>query len=264
MDPSPKPLLRAGGLVRRSAAIVVSTLLVACSSSPPRSADVPDVQHTWEQARVYLPERQFAVTPAQVQRVQRAPIVIYLHGCTGLANHDAQWARTLAGNNFVVVQPDSFARSNRRANCDPLTHRVGLFPSAAAMRDEELRFALARLREVSWADPERIFVMGHSEGGRAAMTNVLPDVRGTIVSGWGCTSTNRRWVGIPHPADHPLLILEHDNDPWYVARGGRCKDHLQGRTATRHVTLGSGGHGSAQSALARRATLEFLAGLRER
>lgn len=236
-------------------------LLLACSSAPPHRPEVPDVQHTWDHARVYLPGRLFAVAPVAVQVGQRMPIVVYLHGCTGLANHDWQWARTLTAQGLIVVQPDSFARPHRRANCDPLTHRVGLFPAAAAMRDEELRFALERLAHTDWADPARIFVMGHSEGGRAAMTNVLPGVRGTIVSGWGCTSSNRRWVGIPQPSDHPLLILEHDNDPWYVARGGRCKDHLAGRTATRHVTLGSGGHGSAQNESARRAALEFLAGL---
>lgn len=251
----------AHGHWRFCALAAAALLLVACASEPPLDGTVPDVQHTWDHARVHLPGRMFATTPGQVQLAQRVPVVVYLHGCTGLTLHDRQWAQTLAAQGMIVLQPDSFARSGRLANCDPATRRVGLYPTAARMRDEELRFALERLQHTTWADPARLFVMGHSEGGRAAMTNVLPGVRGTIVSGWGCRSSNTRWNGIPHPVEHPLLILEHDNDPWYVGRGGQCKDYLEGRVTTRHVTLGSGGHNSVQSEAARAAVAEFLAGL---
>lgn len=244
----PRPILAAA----------LSASLVACTSGPPRGVGVPEVQHTWDHARVYAPGRFLATVPAQLQASGRMPVVVYLHGCTGLTPHDAYWARTLITQGVIVIQPDSFARTDRRANCDPATHRVGLFPPASAMRDEELRFALERLRSVPWADPQRIIVMGHSEGGRAAMANVAPNVRGTIVSGWGCTSSNWRWNGIPHPAEHPLLILEHDHDPWYAKRGGRCKDHLAGRSATKYVALGGSGHNSAHSEQAREAALAFV------
>lgn len=237
----------------------LSALLAACTGGLPRSVGVPEVQHTWDHAHVYVPGRFFTSVPAQVQVSGRLPVVVYLHGCTGLTPHDAYWARTLITQGVIVVQPDSFARTDRRANCDPRTHRVGLYPPASAMRDEELHFALERLRNAPWADPKRIVVMGHSEGGRAAMTNVAPHVRGTIVSGWGCTSSNRRWNGIPHPADHPLLIFEHEHDPWYATRGGRCKDHLPGRPATRYVSLGHSGHNSAHSDQARESALAFVA-----
>jgi dienelactone hydrolase len=235
----------------------VAAVLGGCASVPPLG-EVPDVQRTWDGAKVYLPGRLLATSVESVPADRRWPVVVYLHGCTGLTQHDFHWANTLKGLGFVVVQPDSFARANRKPNCDPRTYQLGAFPQAAEMRDEEVRYAVERAKSAPWADPARVFVMGHSEGGRTAMTNVVSGVRGTIISGWGCTSARRQWNGIPHPSAHPTLIFEYESDPWYARRGGSCKNHLNGRSATTHVVLGPSGHGSVESPLARAAAEDFL------
>ena len=232
----------------------VAALLAGCASVP---KDVPDVERTWLAAKAYVPGRLFSTTPAQIADSQPMPVVLYFHGCTGLWRHDYHWAEELKDLGFVVIQPDSFARSERKSNCDPRTNQTGYFPPAAAMRDEEIRFAVERVRTMPWADPARIFVMGHSEGGRAATTNVVPGVRGTIISGWSCSSRRTIWNGIAHPHSHPTLILEWERDPWNRSNGS-CEHYLSGRTQTTYLKMRGDGHGSVENPQARQAAKEFL------
>ena len=235
--------------------IVAATALVAgCGSITP---NVPDVERTWLSARAYMPGQIFATTPAKIVNTQRLPVVLYFHGCTGLWRHDYQWADELKTLGFVVIAPDSFARAERKPNCDPRTHQTGYFPQAMAMRDEEIRHAVQRVRQMPWADPNNIYVMGHSEGGRAVTTNAVSGVRGTIISGWSCSSRRNAYNGIAHPNSHPTLILEWERDP--CNRGaGSCEQHLAGRSQTTYIKLRGEGHGSVESPRAREAARDFL------
>ena len=239
--------------------IVFSVLLLtACAGTAPPVDRQAEIERTWEQARVHLPGRFDPMPMREVATDRPWPVVLYFHGCTGIVHHDRRWGDALSAIGVAVVEPDSFARTNRRSNCAPGTHQVYLFPEASRMREEEVRHAVARAQKTTWIDPERIFVMGHSEGGLAAMISVVPGVRATIVSGWACSSFNPRFIGIPQPSAQPLLIFGYDVDPWYATRNGSCLDHLVGRTATEYVRLGSTGHNTAQSQLARDEAAKFI------
>ncbi|MFN0301207.1 MAG: dienelactone hydrolase family protein [Burkholderiales bacterium] len=238
----------------------IASLLAACagtSDAPPVDRQA-EIERTWDQARVHLPGRFDPIPMREVAAARPWPVVLYFHGCTGIGNHDLRWGALLSAMGVAVVQPDSFARTYRRANCAPRAHRVNLFPEASRMREDEIQYAVARARATPWIDPDRIIVMGHSEGGLAAMITIVAGVRGTIVSGWACSSLNPRFIGIAQPNAHPLLIFGYDIDPWYATRNGSCPDHLMGRSATEYARLGSAGHNTAESALAQDRAATFI------
>ncbi|MEO7404364.1 MAG: hypothetical protein ABIU95_11910 [Burkholderiales bacterium] len=237
----------------RLALCSLATLVAACATLP---EGVPDAERPWLRARVYVPGRLLATTPDAVVAERRMPVLVYLHGCTGLTAHDTHWAGYFKDLGFIVVQPDSFARVGRKPNCDPRTNTTGLYPGSNQLRAAELLDAVARVRSAAWADRDTVFVMGHSEGGFTAMREVVSGVRGTIVSGHYCPNPSSR-ISIPHPTADRLLILEWQTDPWNRL-GTTCQTHLAGRTATTFVRLPGGGHGTAESRTAREAVRAFV------
>ncbi len=243
---------------RRASTVAIALLAGACAGIRPPVDHQAEIERTWNHAGVHLPGRFEPVPLPEVAADRPWPVVLYFHGCTGITQHDRRWGAALSAVGVAVVQPDSFARTYRRANCDPRAHKVNLFPEASRMREDEVRHAVARARATTWIDPERIIVMGHSEGGLAAMITIVPGVRATIVSGWACSSLNPRFIGIPHPSTHPLLILGYDVDPWYATRAGSCLDHLMGRSATEYVRVGEKGHNTAENPRARDAAARFI------
>lgn len=234
--------------------LALLVLLGGCASLP---GDVSELERTWLGAKAYLPNETAVSTPAAITLTKPLPVVLYFHGCTGLVRHDERWGEEIRRAGFIAILPDSFARRDRKQNCDPNTRQTGYFLRALPMRDEEIRYAVERVRAMPWADTKNIFVMGHSEGGRAAMTNVVSNVRGTIVSGWNCTARRSDFQGIPHPRAHPTMILEWERDPWH-AGGGSCQIYLSGRSNTTYVKLVGEGHNTVGQTEARRAVRAFL------
>lgn len=105
------------------------------------------VAMSWEKAQVFVPGMFFKTTPNKVTGNKPMPVVIYLHGCTGIdPNHDVRWGEFIKGLGYIAVLPDSMARPGRKPNCDPRTKRGGAFPQAHAMRMEEFGTRLNRSR----------------------------------------------------------------------------------------------------------------------
>lgn len=161
------------------------------------------------------------------------PTVIYLHGCTGVSPHDRSWARRISTMGFTVILPNSFARPNRRSNCDGVQRITGNFPAAYDYREHEIRYAVNHLLESRFADERSVFLMGHSEGGFAVALTNERRVRGLIVSGWTCTNrANPQLSGIRAPRDLPVLTLSSRDDPWYknTVWDGSCSDFARLRS----------------------------------
>lgn len=234
--------------------LIVAGLLAfgvgGCASGP---GDRSALELTWTRAPVYLPGRVAATSVDALPAGRRYPVLIYIHGCTGLVADGPRWGAFFRDLGFVVVEPDSFARPGRRANCDPRTFTGGLATGTREQRDEEVRYAVERARSAPWADPDRIVVMGHSEGGLTAMRSVVPGVRGTIVSGHYCPFVR----GIAHPVAHPLLILEWQTDPWN-RNGNTCEYFASGRPATTFLRLLGRGHSTSQASEALAAVRVFV------
>jgi hypothetical protein len=176
------------------------------------------VEKSWDKADVYIPESIFLKRTSNLQLEKKYPVVIYLHGCTGItSNHDLRWGRFISNLGFVVILPDSFARPSRISNCDPVnTVRTGRFPFALAYREQEIAYAISQLKKTNWADMSNIFLMGHSEGANAvAQTNII-GFRGMIMSSGFCAD------GIKFENGVRGLVINFENDPWHKG-SGRCQ-----------------------------------------
>jgi len=221
-----------------------------------------DVAMTWEDADVFVPGSFFKTSPGKVSVNKPLPVVIYLHGCTGIDyNHDTLWGDFIKRLGFIAVLPNSMARPWRRLNCEPKSHIFGFFPQANEMRMEEIRYALEQVKKSPWADTKNIFLMGHSEGGRAVARNTLHDFRGIIISGWSCTdSAQPNFNGIFAPMETPILTLEWDHDPWRdgTSQQGSCANKFGKRKKARQVLFSGTQHSTYGKQEAQDAVAQFL------
>jgi len=221
----------------------------------------PNVELSWDKGIVLAPDTAERLDTNKPKLTGNHPALIYLHGCLGLVDHDVQWGREVARQGFFVVMPNSFSRPNRQRNCNPNTKTGGHWPQSWRYRQEEIAYALAKLRTLPWIDKEKIFLMGHSEGGIAIATGVFPSFRGLIISGWTCTHKNFFELdGIAAPPDIPTLVLYWDRDPWYFGTPmeGTCLQHSEGRKDFQQILLRGSAHDTQQSKEFRDAVREFL------
>jgi dienelactone hydrolase len=221
--------------VSKCFAILATSFAAICNADPGPA----DVAKSWENARVYIPgQESFATSPKDVKFDKSAPVVLFMHGCSGIEKTDIAWADFLKEKGYFVVLPNSFAR-DRPASCDPRTQRAGLFPAVAEFRLDEARYSMERLKELAWADKANLFLMGHSEGAAIAALSDSPGYRGVIVSAWICTSLRfPKNSGIRVPTDTALLILDHESDPWYPYGPNRhCSEYFGARTNAQQLTL---------------------------
>lgn len=211
------------------------------------TAYATDVDKSWESAPVYVPGSSFSKSTKDLESLtQSYPVVIYLHGCTGITSHnDRAWAKALADTGYIVVMPDSMSRNGRIPNCDPRAKGpIAAFPQAHDYRQEEIGYALAQARSARWSDKRNVFIMGHSEGGTAVARSTYDGVKGIVISGWSCThKTNPKFDGINSPRQIPGLAIAWTRDPWREGKPneGYCSNKAEGRQF-RQVDLPGVGH----------------------
>lgn len=116
------------------------------------------------------------------------PYVLFMHGCTGIAQSERNWGRVLATLGYSVVMPDSLARPSRVQACDPRTASIKMDlaewkTKVLGARHEEIAYALAELGKLQ---PTKLFLMGHSEGGFAVSTWTQGGFDAYVVSGTNC------------------------------------------------------------------------------
>ncbi len=135
----------------------------------------------------------------------KVPVLIYAHGCAGLStSHDQSYLGYFMHLGFVVIAPNSFARTGREEMC-----HTGGRPKLK-MRLEELEYAFDQLKSVSWIDHDRIVLAGHSEGGATVATWWRHGIAAVIISGSNCPATG----GFPTaPMTVPVLNIVGENDP---------------------------------------------------
>ena len=200
---------------------------------------------------VSVPGRFLTTSVKDIKLEQPLPVVLLIHGCAGIQRTESSWAGFLKGEGYIVVEPDSFARS-RPISCDPRTHRAGLFPGVATYRQDEVTYALAQLRKAPWADQRNLFLMGHSEGAVVVATANVSGFRGVIISAWICRN------GLVVPRETAVLAIDHEKDPWFPNSSGQhCSNLFGTRTNARQITLTGFDHGTFE-APAERAVKDFL------
>lgn len=198
-----------------------------------------------------VPGQFLSTSPKGIKADKPRPVVLLIHGCDGIKRAESSWAGFLKGEGYIVVEPDSFARS-RPISCDPQSHRAGLFPGVTVYRLDEVTYALEQLRKAPWADQRNLFLMGHSEGGVIVANANLSGFRGVIISAWICRS------GLIVPDETAVLAIDHENDPWFpYSSGQHCSNLFGSRTNARQVTLQGFDHNTFE-APAERAVKDFL------
>jgi dienelactone hydrolase len=141
----------------------------------------------------------------------RHPVVVYLHGSSGLASVQVRWARQLATAGFIVVvgcylnvmAPGSPATPSMWIECGDL-HDL------STASDGDVQTAIAALIDAATTLPaasvDKIGVLGVSEGGIRELTN--PDVRVKAIAADSSYARNGA-----DPITVPVLLLGHDTDP---------------------------------------------------
>ena len=221
-----------------------------------------DVALSWANGHAFLPGEPTPTSLKNIKNEKKLPVVIYLHGCTGVyPPHDFEWAKEISKNGFIVIIPDSMARENRKSNCDPrVKGGTNAFPMAYKYRQEEITYAFDQLLLSAWADERNLFLMGHSEGGIATAQSKHVGFKGKIISAWTCTQKNNPSFGsIQSPKEVPLLAVAYLDDAWRKGKPteGRCIDSAEGRNLTQIDLVGIE-HSTFSNATARKEVIKFL------
>ena len=232
-----------------------------------------DLERTWSHATVALPPLKGETPPVFTmdgRRIERHlagfqagrgfPVVIYLHGCTGLGAYEFLEALARAG--FVVVAPDSMARRWRPLQCNPWGHNSTGNMFVFDFRMEELSYALQQLRGFAWADQDNLYLVGVSEGGVAAALYRGDEVKARVIAQWNCQGP-AVMRGIAAPPQTPILSVVRGGDPWYERMRPDCGEFLAGRPGSRSLVLpagGSDGHDVLRDPSALAEIVAFLTG----
>jgi len=211
------------------------------AQADPLAEDPAELQRTWEEAWVTLPsdsrigyERlSVEALPTKLAEGNEAlPVVVYAHGCTGLNETASEVGRFLARAGYLVIAPDSFARAEKPVSCNPVGPVGGLHREVLGWRQAEVKNAIERARTLPNVDPERVFLMGFSEGGITTATMSGVPVAGRVIEGWTCHAGWSEYKGLNAPPEEPVLAIVAAEDPWfqeYYLRGD-CGAFMQDRS----------------------------------
>jgi dienelactone hydrolase len=173
------------------------------------------------------------------------PAVVALHDCGGLAHHRpttetrhyVEWARLLVAHGFVVLFPDSFRSRGVGPQCREPHRKV----RASRERVADANAARRWLQAQSYVKPDRISLLGWSNGGVAALWTVRltaaahdggADFRAAVSLYPGC----RRLRDTAWSARVPTLILVGSADDWTPA--AVCQQMVAGtRGRSAHVQI---------------------------
>jgi len=235
----------------------------------------PDELHrTWQAALVRIPKHhqvyagQISNLPIEALPVkEKLPIVIYLHGCSGV------WWGTyirldfFAENGFAVIAPASFARAKYPKSCDPATKRAGLYRETLKMRQYDALNAIKNAKQLDWVDSKNLFLVGFSQGGITSATlstNIDTTVNARVIEGWTCHAGWSEYRGINAPVSEPVLALVADQDPWFQDSWtrGSCGRYMNSENGSRSMVYRTGSLMSKHSLLddsdVQNRVLEFL------
>jgi dienelactone hydrolase len=249
--------------------IISALLFVLCGSAHAVSFDEllkpENLRYSWQKAVVYEPDSIFPKSIEFLNSPSKYPVMIYMHGCAGLNDDSREWARIIKNLGFIVIQPDSFAIPGRRSNCDSQNQRAQIIQGfdSFRLRNQELFQARNELLKLSWVNQDRVFLMGHSEGGMTVSRTSATGFKAVIASGYWCHEA----LQIKHGAA-PFLLLNWQEDPWYRNRSKErntdiCQWHVDNRPSTAQVIIEGQGHATSGSRKAKLAVEEFLKPFRD-
>ncbi len=262
-------------------ALLLATPAVWAQLAPPGELKGSAVTHTEASARAVI-QGAALVLPASVtggavyagplrdapQTVKaKAPVVVFLHGSSGLAlKAIADWQLWLATQGVASIAPDSFGLADRLTYKSPVGKDV--YEKIHALRLSEIRLALQALPSQPWADTSRLVLAGSSEGAPAVARYTGSEFSGRMLFAWSCE--NNYFVESHRsalPADRPVLNIISTTDPFFSpangwlgnpAAKGHCGDALKDNKLSSIVLIPGAPHTLFHLPLAQQATAGFL------
>jgi len=202
----------------RSAAVLAALSMAGVDSSLAGAANAPPIPVEFE-SPVASPQPLHGFL--RVPGSGPSPAIVLLHGCNGgWRQLDARWGPRLASWGYVTLTIDRFESRGIRSTC---TSGAPLATAHDAYR------ALAFLARHPAVDPDRVAVIGFSQGAWLALLSVE---RGGIER--SATEKFRAAIGFYPPClgfkddmTVPTLIMVGELDDWTPA--GECRNLAEGR-----------------------------------
>lgn len=230
-----------------------------------------------EGAQVALPARVTGTTPfvgrwrdapLPPAGAPRVPVVVFLHGSSGLAlKAIEEWQRWLADRGVASVAPDSFALPDRLTYKSPVDKAT--YERIHALRASEVELARAAVASAPWADTARLLLAGTSEGAVAVARHAGPGFAGRMLYAWSCE--DNYFVDAHRTAaagTAPVLNVISTSDPFFSATNawvgtagatrGHCGAVFAHNPQATVVLVGAAPHTLLNLPAARDATAAFL------
>ncbi|MFO1313640.1 MAG: alpha/beta hydrolase [Burkholderiales bacterium] len=197
-----------------------------------------------------------------------APVVIFLHGSSGLALAAiGEWQSWLATLGVASVAPDSFALPDRITYTSPVDK--GTYEKIHALRAAEIDAAIAAVKRQPWADGKRVLLAGTSEGAVAVARYRGEAFAGRMIFAWSCEPN----YFVTEPGNgfggqEPVLNVISSADPFFspsnawlgnAAAKGHCAEALAGNKNAVIVLIPGAPHTLLNLPAARGATASFIA-----
>jgi len=169
------------------------------------------------------------------------PAIVFAHGCYGMfarggagefLSRDMFWATTMSRQGYVVLMVDSFGPRQHGEMCSTSGFEEQLY----VRRPRDVYGALAYLQGQPFVQPDRVGLMGWSQGGGVVLLSIraaslgrpagLPpgrDFRAAVA--FYPASCNDRSHSQLWTSAIPLLVLMGEGDVWTAA--GPCREFLQ-------------------------------------
>ncbi|HZR87217.1 MAG TPA: hypothetical protein VFB02_10445 [Bradyrhizobium sp.] len=228
---------------------------------------------TWDRAHLVLPAglaagKRWQGAPAMAPEIAgKAPLVILLHGSSGIAPAVTEFQNWLADALGVAsVAPDSLAIPDRLTYTSPVGKDI--YERVHALRLAELEHALQASRAWVWVDRSRIILAGTSEGAVAASRYAGTESAARLIYSWSCE--RNYFVDEPRPgfrADEPVLNAISARDPYFSTRNawngdyavtGTCAAALEGKANSTVYVVDADVHTILNREEVRQVTAAFL------
>jgi len=225
------------------------TLVLLCSATLILAADASQAAPQ----QIDLPSGEGAIHAYLFKPAEGAPFptVIAAHGCSGLSGRSGpvqmryqKWAELLNKAGFAVLFPDSYGSRNLGPQCRVRERSV----HASRERVADIAAARRWLGEQPWVKPDRISLLGWSNGGNGllwavrpqmAIRDGAPDFHTAVALYPDCRRNSR----LAWSTRVPTLVLIGSADDWSSAR--ECQqmiDVAKGRSALARVIVYPGAY----------------------
>lgn len=189
--------------------------LVGAAQAPDAYAITPEIiDNTYQRSEYFTPETLGAISAEAFLKAadRSAPVVVHSHGCYGLSLDDSALGGFYGKQGASVVMIDFLKVSGRQPSCD-IRPKVGGWPEVSNPRRIQVRRAEME-SQVEWLKREgfkRIYVSGHSEGGRVTQ-GLQADVAGVFIHVMDC-KPERMEFWRPNP-NNKIKVFLSSKDDW--------------------------------------------------